>query len=112
MPSQLMSHSTLYIGKVKTVSPLFFLPFQTFADYHQDRQAGRLWKDSPHIVPRPRPLSRKKPKFYLSRYYTTSYVVAARPRRPKPLPHNNLRIYSIVYLVTYGSHCRLTIQNI
>jgi len=37
MPSQPMSHSTLYIGKVKTVSPLFFLPFQTFADYRHDR---------------------------------------------------------------------------
>jgi hypothetical protein len=37
MPSQPMSHSTLYIGKVKTVSLLFFLPFQTFADYRHDR---------------------------------------------------------------------------
>jgi len=33
MPSQLMSHSTLYIGKVKTVSPLFFLTIGNFADF-------------------------------------------------------------------------------
>jgi len=37
MPSQLMSHSTLYIGKVKTVSPLFFLTIDNFADYRHDR---------------------------------------------------------------------------
>ena len=42
MPSQLMSHSTLYIGKVKTVSPLFFLTILTFADYLHDLESGNL----------------------------------------------------------------------
>ena len=71
MPSQLIPHYTLYIGKVNTVSPPFFLPSQTFADYHQDRKAGGLWKDNPPL--------------YHAPCQERNQIL------PKSLPHNELR---------------------
>ena len=61
MPSQLMSHSTLCIGKVKMVSPPFFLTIQTFADYLHDRNPAR-WAETAQPPSVPRCQSNVKPE--------------------------------------------------